>query len=64
MPNSPHLDGHTGGGHAPRALQPSDWWEFEVSILLSEVQLTQIDLSAPGTIPIPAGPGPNEPHLA
>jgi len=40
MPNSPHLDGGAPARHGPRATEPSDWWEFELALLLGQVRLT------------------------
>lgn len=45
MPNSLHLDGGAPARHAPRATEPSGWWEFEVALLLGQVRLTEIELS-------------------
>ena len=63
MPNSPHLDGGAPARHAPRATEPSDWWEFEVALLLGQVHLTEIELGTAGAPPQRGGCGPNEPHL-
>ena len=62
MPNSPHLDGGAPV-HAVRAPEPSDWWEFEVALLLGQVQLTEIELGTTGPTAQRGGRGPNEPHL-
>lgn len=64
MPNSPHVDGGAPTRHAPRATEPSDWWEFEVALLLGQVHLTEIELGTPGAHPggVVAG-APNVPHL-
>ena len=64
MPNSPHLDGGAPARHGPRATEPSDWWEFELALLLGQVRLTEIELSTPGVQPVGvAAGGPNVPHL-
>lgn len=64
MPNSPHLDGGAPARRLTRATEPSDWWEFEVALLLGQVHLTEIELSTPAAQPNGAhSGGPNVPHL-
>ena len=62
MPNSPHLDGGAPTRHAAGATEPSDWWEFEVALLLGQVHLTEIELGTLGAQPAGVA-APNVPSL-